>query len=412
MGEWLGKKAKWAGALVTLAAMLGAGWPGDAQADRYVFVLRHGGRLVGELLNPEERPRKTYRVKTDGGVEITLDASQVETRRYLRPEKIEYERIRPRYPDTVAGQWELAEWCRQHHLAAERERHLERIVQLDPDHAPARRALGYGWIDGQWKTQEQFMKEQGYVWYESSWRTPQEVKLKEAEKKRKEAEGQWTRRLALWRRWLNGPRAGMAVENIRTIRDPNAVTALTEALRAESANDQRRMLFIEALAHIGTPAAMRVLAAWALTEPVEEVALTCLDHLKAAENHEAVQFFILQLRSKDNTRINRAARALRHLGNAEAIPTLIDVLITTHKQKVTLGRRGGIGASFGTGGASPGGLTMGSKTVVLTHHVQNRAVLEALIELSGGKNFGFDVAKWKSWYAAQQRSFQLDARRG
>jgi hypothetical protein len=91
---------------------------------------------------------------------------------------------------------------------------------------------------------------------------------------------------------------------------------------------------------------------------------------------------------------------------------LIDALVTTHKQTVRVGKPGQIGSTFGTGGGSPGGLSVGSKTVVLTHRVANRAVLEALIALSGGKNFNFDIAAWKSWYAAQQRGAQLDARRG
>jgi hypothetical protein len=345
-------------------------------------------------------------------MEVVLNRSQVEKQIHRRPEKIEYERIRPRYPDTVEGQWELAEWCRECHLLTERERHLERILEIEPNHEKARRGLGYGRMDGQWKTQEQAMKEQGYVWYEHSWRLPQEITLIKERKARTKSDGEWKKKLGQWHRWLNTDRAAVAVENIRSIDDPYAVTALWEALKKEPHNEQRRLLFIEALANIGTPGAMGILAKWSLADPIEEVGLTCIDHLKAAGDYNAVEFFMTQLRSKENAQINRAATALKHMGNPVAIPALIDALLTTHKQTVTVGKPGQVGSTFGTGGGSPGGLSVGSKTVVVTQRAANRAVLEALIELSGGKNFNFDVAAWKSWYAVQQRGAQLDARRG
>ena len=81
--------------------------------------------------------------------------------------------------DTAAAQWELAQWCREHKLSAEREVHLRRVIELDPDHVEARRALGYSKIDGQWTTQEEAMTKRGYVRYKGQWKTPQEVEIAE-----------------------------------------------------------------------------------------------------------------------------------------------------------------------------------------------------------------------------------------
>ena len=114
-----------------------------------VFILRNGGRLVGELLNPDQVPRETYVIRTSSGGQITLPSSQVKDMQHQRPAEIEYEKMRPRYPDTIEGQWELAEWCREHTLLSQRKVHLERILELDPDHEQARRALKYGQYDGQ-----------------------------------------------------------------------------------------------------------------------------------------------------------------------------------------------------------------------------------------------------------------------
>ena len=42
------------------------------------FLLRSGGRIVGELLNPDEHPRRQYVVQVAEGAKVTLDAAQVE----------------------------------------------------------------------------------------------------------------------------------------------------------------------------------------------------------------------------------------------------------------------------------------------------------------------------------------------
>ena len=131
-------------AILVLLSMLAPG------ASAEVFVLAGGGRLVGELVNRNESPRQKYVIRTADGATVTLDAAQVRKILPQRPEEAEYERIRPTYADTAAAQWELAEWCRQHKLLPQREVHLRRVIELDPEHVEARRALGYSRIDGQW----------------------------------------------------------------------------------------------------------------------------------------------------------------------------------------------------------------------------------------------------------------------
>ena len=54
-----------------------------------------------------------------------------------------YRRIRGRYPATIAGQLELADWCRDKGLNDQERAHLMRVLDIDPDHA-AVRARPYG----------------------------------------------------------------------------------------------------------------------------------------------------------------------------------------------------------------------------------------------------------------------------
>ena len=43
-----------------------------------ILLLKEGGTLEGELLNPNELSRKSYQIKTAGGLEVNLDARLVE----------------------------------------------------------------------------------------------------------------------------------------------------------------------------------------------------------------------------------------------------------------------------------------------------------------------------------------------
>ena len=112
-----------------------------ASASGEVFVLKSGGQVEGELLNPNQSPRESFVVRTTSGARVTLGAEQVRQKLHQRPVEIEYERVRPQYPDTVQGQWALSQWCLEHHLVAPRREHLQRVIELDADHVDARHAL-------------------------------------------------------------------------------------------------------------------------------------------------------------------------------------------------------------------------------------------------------------------------------
>lgn len=394
-----------AGSLLA-ATLVALGACGAAQAE--IFMLANGGQLQGELLNPDESPRQTYRVRTASGIQVTLTRDQVKEVVRRRPEEAEYEAIRHTYPDTVEGQWELAEWCREHQLLSQRETHLRRILELDPDHELARRALGYSRVGDRWMTQEDRMLAQGYRRYKGRWRLPQEIELMEKDRQKDLAEGEWKEKLNLWRQWLGSDRYRLAKENIQAIDDPNAIKALAYALN-EDRRDQARLLYAEALARIGTPGANRILAICAMKDPIEEVRLTCLDYLREKQDREALEYFIGRLKSSSNAEINLAGKALRQMEAPSAIEPLIDALVSTHKYKVTTGNPGQTSATFGSGGG--GGLAVGSSTKIITRRLSNRDVLDALVSLAGGVNFGFDVGRWKAWYATQRAQPDLDARR-
>lgn len=73
---------------------------------------------------------------------------------------VRYRARREETPDTTAGQLELADWCAAQRLVDQEQAHLNRVLQLDPDHADARARLGFQQIDGQWVSAQEIAQAQ------------------------------------------------------------------------------------------------------------------------------------------------------------------------------------------------------------------------------------------------------------
>lgn len=391
-----------------LACLVFLALAAPAQARGDVFVLKDGGKIAGELLNPDQSPRETFVVRTATGGEVTLAREQVEQVLHPRPEELEYERVRPTYPDTAEGQWALAKWCQENQLAAQRETHLQRLIEIDPQHEEARRALGYSLRNGQWLTQEEAMARDGYRRYKGKWMNEQQIQLAESRRQQELAEKDWFRKVSQWREWLGTERHAMALQNLMTIDDRAAVKALAAALDEDPRASARRV-YVDALAHVGGPAAAEVLTVKAMEDPVLEVRLTCLDWLKTTSDPAVVAYFVRGLKHKNNAFVRRAAVGLSAMRDPSAIGPLIEALVTEHKFVVPGSGGGGPGSISTTFGSGGGGMSVGGGPKVSRQFIRNPECLDALVLLTGGANFQYDVGAWKSWYAGQKRRITLEA---
>ena len=397
--------------LRTCLAVIVVGLPWLPAAWGDVFVLSQGGRVVGDLQNPEQSPRQTYVVKTAEGSTVTLGRAQVKQVVRQRPEEIEYEKLRVSTPETAEAQWDLSEWCRGNKLPVQRKAHLQRVIALDPEHAEARRALGYQRVNGKWATRDELMLKAGYQRYQGGWKLPEEIAILEEKRDATAHEKEWTRKIDAWLGWLGGPKDAEAREGLRKVDDPVAVRGLAAAL-SRSESPEVRGLLVAALAHLGTPQARRVLAGCSLEDEVEEVRMICVDFLKKTPDAGIVDFYVDRLRNRNNAIVNRAAYGLKEMGDPAAIGPLIDALITVHKSRAPSKPPGQMSATFGSGGGG-GGIGMsagGGGPKYITYPVKNQMVLDALVALSGA-NFGFDVPAWKAWYLAQKKRDSAAARR-
>ncbi len=378
-----------------------------AQAD--IYVLANDGQVRGELKNTEESPRQKYVILTPEGVTVTLDRSQVKQIIPQSSAEIEFEKIRPNFADTAEDQWKLAEWCRENSLTKQRQDVLEHVIELNPDMRQARLALGYQLVDGHWMQKEQIMQQRGYVRYNGEWRLPQEVELIERRQKEDAAERQWFGTLKRWRIWLDeSARADQARDSLLAIRDSHAVPALAQLLHSER-DRAVRMLYVQALAAVGTPAAMRTLVDHSLDDGDEEIRLACLDRIVGQPTPEIVAAYVAALKSDSNARINRAARALGRLGDRSAVGPLIDSLVTTHVVKEGDENPNSVNAAFSPQAGMA--FSTGSAVRKVQRTFNNQPVLDALVALTGGVNLNFDERAWKTWYASQKTKTPIDVRR-
>ncbi|HEY1066583.1 MAG TPA: HEAT repeat domain-containing protein, partial [Pirellulales bacterium] len=336
--RWLSRIAPAAGLALV------AGSPDFARAD--VFELASGGRVVGDLLNEKEVPRQTYEVKTPLGIVVSLDRAAVRKQEKQRPALEEYAEIKPTYPDTVAGQLKLAEWCRSRHLYAQRTEHIKRVVELDPTHVEARRILGHVKIDGNWVSPDQAMAARGYVEFKGRWRLPQEIEAMQLRVSRDKAEREWFAKIERWKTAMIERNSAEDRKRISSIDDPLALRALRQKL-TEEPNRDIRVLYLEAINTIGGPAANELLAVASLRDYDQEVRLSALDYLEKTRPPEVVFIYMKALRNSDATIINRAGYYLGALGSDSAVPSLIDALVTQHKFKVTYGAPGAGNSGMG-----------------------------------------------------------------
>ncbi len=385
-----------------------------ASAEEGVVLLKNGGQLRGEIRavsSAEDAGDVSfYIVGLSSGARIKLEARQVRRVLDASPTESKYAQLLPQMPDTAAGHLAMAEWCQKNELDDLRLYHLEQVIRHEPDHADARRILGYSLIDGQWARAEELMQQQGYVRYQGAWRLPQQVAILERERELELAQKGWRRDLKMWRGWLGGRRAVEAEENFRQIQDPLAVPGLAEMLAAERDSEIRAM-YIDILARLGGSSAVSALSRAAIQDVDLENRLRAIDHLRKTGRTQAMHSFAQLLNHKDNQVVNRAAAALGRLGDPEAVLPLIHALVTRHETVVQ--PTSNIRPSFGrstNGGGGMNGLSVGGGPQRVVRNLKNKSVLEALVTLTK-QNYQYSIADWKHWYLLEHSSPNANLRR-
>ena len=375
-----------------------------------VLLLKDGGTLEGELLNPDDISIKLYRVKTANGIEINLDAKLVEkVQRRERESMIEYNRDAPLTENTLDNHLYWAKWCNEQQLPDQAKLHWQQVLEFDPDNKDARVVLGYTATPTGWVSQRDRLESQGFVQDRGRWRTQYQIDVDKILEDRKDEERYWHKKIReLCRKLPNS----QAESELLLIRDPAAYISLREAVVAER-NPQNQVLLLRSLARIPDARSLQFVAGWTIRPDgtSEDVRQICAEELqKQINEHPDTRRIVVDtyrscLRpTTDPVVINMAAKALGNIEGYEAVSELIDVLVIVRTE---VRQEGAEGYGFGSGGS---GLSHGSKSVVQRSVQSNQAVLAALRKLTG-VNFEFDQAAWREWYRQSKRSPSFNLRR-
>ena len=408
--------------------MIVATRPSTAAAD--LIKLRNGGEIRG-IIERKVGATDSERIiiETMTGAVIVVDQRDVEfvARRPLTIE--EYETRAKSTPNTVEAQWKLAEWCRNKRLKKQREVHLQRVLKLDPYHEQAHRGLGHVQHDGVWLSRDESMKAQGYVKYKGKYVTKQELELLETNEARTAAERRWYKNVKLWHGWLarrQADRSRRGLNELKKIKTPDAIPALVRYFR-DDPNKQVRLIYVDILRQIPGANSLAALVAASLRDVDRTVRSEAFKAISPDQFELATMYYIRRLTDAYNTVVRRAAKALEKLGNEQAVPALINALVTTHQYRVRVPDTSTPSFSFGHNGsfANPSylppdielqlragllpygvivnapGLPRRTRVVTIKHNHKNSQALAALKTLTG-QNFGYDERTWGLWWAAQK----------
>ena len=256
-------------------------------------------------------------------------------------------------------------------------------------------------------THAQRMETLGYHRYRGSWRTQQEIDLDKQAEAVTKSRVVARQRLQRLRRELDKPEDGKNIaDEIRQTNDPFAVMALIAAINTDPV-PRVRLLYVEALGNIVSTDAIGALLSLVLNHADSEVRWSAIEQLNDKDSMQVVPALVAALQGPDNQRINRAAVALKTLGDESAVQPLINVLITQSVVSSSTASGGKTSVTFSPTG---GGLALGSNQKQKIISSQNTQVLEALTTLTG-VNYGWDQTRWQLWFLNQGVSSTIDIRR-
>ncbi|QEG42430.1 HEAT repeat domain-containing protein [Roseimaritima ulvae] len=374
--------------------------------------LTNGARLTGTTRKVED-PKQPYTlIETEDGLRVAL--RQHDIRRTKTDEVTEqYRQLAARVPDEADAHFEMARWCTKNRLRAQSRYHMRRVIELDPEHGTAREALDFVKRRDEWIPRSQWERERGLVRSAGKYHLPEDLASQKSSKETETKVKKWAPDIARLRNKVlrGGDKAGEALQSLRAIQDPLAAPAIGDELtnpRNRKQPQSLRLLWVDLLARMKTPAAVKPLVQIGVKESDPVIREAALEHL-AEYGYRSAQFsYAPMLKSANNTEVNSAGRALAALPNPELRFVLVDALITEHvvakggpstDMNVLMGQNGG------------GGLSMGGGPKSEKVRKRNPAVLAALREIAPDVDFQYDENLWRQYFAQQLGSYSGDLRR-
>lgn len=201
--------------------------------------------------------------------------SETENQQRLREA---YEQQRAAAADTADGQLALANWCAKHHLAAQESAHLNRVMQLAPDHPVARQRLQFERLGNNWVRRQD-------LWQGLRQNQQTAASLAKWQKKLDELRASLRR---------NAPQQTAAViERLKSELTPDAVSALE--IRLGNDNEPAARLGVQLLGTLPSHEAAAALARLAVLSPSPVVRDEAAEQLQSRPRDHYLPLLLAEL---------------------------------------------------------------------------------------------------------------------
>jgi hypothetical protein len=376
-------------------------------------VVGGGGQITGQTKKVDDEKSPYVVITIDPGVRVAIPQSQV--RRVVTDADLaEYRRHVEKAGDDAELNFELAKWCSANHLSAQSRYHLQRTIDLNPDHAGARATLKYVQDNGQWILHSELQRIRGMVNAGGKWQLPEVVAMKRQQDEEEATIKKWQKDIVRLRsQYLSdGKGSAEAYESLQAIKDPLAAKAVADELndsrRPKSVQPQSlRQLWIRLLGDFKNQTSVAALVQAGVVENDSVVREAALEQLQKFGRETAVAVYLKMLTSNNNLEVSRAGRALSFFPDPELAFPLVDALVTEHETVTTVG--GGTSVGFSSDGG--GGMSQGSKQVKIVDRKNNNSVLATLKLIEPQVDFGFNESRWREYFASKLMAYDRDLRR-
>lgn len=136
-----------------------------------VIYLHNGGKIEGKILEWRE---ETIIVKTKWGVVKVLRDQIKSIEKGKNLQDIYRDRLGKLERDDLEGYYKLGKWCIENGLKEEGATCLQKVLDQEPAHKGAHRALGHQYYRGKWLTHEEYMRSRGFIFYAGEWMTKED----------------------------------------------------------------------------------------------------------------------------------------------------------------------------------------------------------------------------------------------
>lgn len=382
---------------------------GDASTARDTVFLKSGRILRGSVTEGKAEKGGAYiLLTTETGAVYKLDKGDLVKSVLKRdPSEATYKTKLGFVRDIATDHINLAKWCEKQDRGRTRFKeqirwHYENVVRLDPDHAIARKKLGYMKLDdGNWVAQAEFKSRQGYVKDRRDW-------VAELSQRVKANDEEWDAKLGAKKKEFNAwirevKRGNVQPRVLANICDPSTIEMVYESAKNAQFNVELCRIHLDAIASVGNDAAIIKLAHFAIEATDQDIREHAVSLLASDQiNHASAIWYLAQgLRATNRWYVHTSAFAISEVAASDdfsretAIVPLIDSLITSHEERISGAiAPGRMNTTFGNGGS---GLQMGGGPQTQMKEYPNRPSLDALKRLFEA-DFEYDERGWRNWY--------------